>query len=104
MAAGSNVDAIMRDYADDAVIVHSDYATQGKAAIRQLFEKFFPPRPAGSPAPPSNMKILRVWQEGDVGFVSYQRGTTYAADAFVVRNGKIQVQIIYNSLPAPTAK
>ena len=39
--AASDVDAMMADYADDAVVLEDGKSIQGKAAIRALFERMF---------------------------------------------------------------
>ncbi len=114
-SAGGNLDAIMADYADDAVVLQSGRAIQGKPAIRELFARMFPPRPAGAApatpppagaAPPSGgMNVSRVWEEGNVGFMTWSRGPMNATEEFLVRNGKIQVQVIFMAAaPPPTAK
>ena len=114
-ASGGNVDAIMADYADDAVVLQAGKAFQGKAAIRGLFEGMFrrpaagaapaappPPPPAGAPAPAA-MKVTRVWEEGNVGFMTWERGPMHATEEFIVKGGKIAVQTIFISMaPAPT--
>ncbi|MEI9965229.1 MAG: nuclear transport factor 2 family protein [Caulobacteraceae bacterium] len=106
-AAKGDVDSIVGDYADDAVVLTAGKAAQGKAAIRAQFAGMFGARPAGAPAggPPA-MKTLKVWQEGDVGFVSWQMGAGGPApingvDEFLVRGGKIQVQAVFTGLPKP---
>jgi len=110
-AAGKgDVDALLADYADDAVVLVGGKATQGKAAIRAVFAGMFANRPAAGAAasapPGGGMKTLAVWQEGDVGFVSWQRGAggpnpVNGEDAFVVKNGRIEVQTVFTGLPAP---
>jgi hypothetical protein len=50
-SSGGNVDAIMADYADDAVVLQNGRAVQGKAEIRKLVAAMFAPRaPAAAPA------------------------------------------------------
>ncbi len=113
IGAKGDIDAIMADYADNAVVLQSGRAVQGKAAIRTLFERMFPKRPAGAapaaaPAPaggapaggPPAMKVTRVWEEGNVGFVTWEMGPIHATEEFIVRNGKIAVQAIFMA-PAP---
>jgi len=104
-AAGKgDVDAIMADYADDAVVLQAGQAAQGKAAIRAVFERIFPPRPAGSPPPAGpGMTVTRVWEEGNVGLVTWQLGAINGTDEFLVRDGKIEVQAVFLSgaPPAP---
>jgi hypothetical protein len=116
VSSGGNVDAIMADYADDAVVLQNGRAIQGKAAIRALFEGMFggrraappptqgaaPPPKAGQAGPPK-MTVDKVWQEGDVGFDTWHMGPVQATEEFLVRNGKIEVQSIFmaGGPPAP---
>jgi hypothetical protein len=108
VSSGGNIDAIMADYADDAVVLQAGKAYQGKAAIRPLFERMFAGRPAapapaaGAPAPAARpagggMKVTRVWQEGNVGLMTWQAGPMNATEEFLVHDGKIQVQAIFMS-------
>jgi hypothetical protein len=108
VGSGGNIDAIMADYADDAVVLQNGRAIQGKAAIRQLFETMFggrragPPPATGSAAPPGaapsgppKMTVDKVWQEGDVGFDTWHMGPMHATEEFVTKDGKIEVQAIF---------
>ena len=111
--AKSDLDAIMADYADDAVVLQAGKAFQGKAAIRPLFARMFPKRPAAGAAPVAaatgkarpSMKVTRVWQEGNVGFMTWEMGPIHATEEFLVRNGKIAVQAVFMSgAPQAAAK
>lgn len=102
--SGDNIDAIMADYADDAVVLQAGRTLQGKAAIRQFYVGMFGPRPAAAPpaqgsSPPAGgppkMTVDKVWQDGNVGFVNWHMGPTHATEEFVVRNGKIDVQAVF---------
>lgn len=108
-ASGGNVDKIMADYADDAVVFQQGQAIEGKAAIRALFARMFGPRPPAA-APPAQgaappraaqptgpMKVTRVWEEGHVGFMTWEAGPVKGTDEFLVKNGKIAVQVVYTS-------
>jgi hypothetical protein len=106
-SSGGNVDAIMADYADDAVVLQNGRAVQGKAEIRKLFAAMFAPRaPAAPPAaratpaqagPPAGggMKVTKVWEEGNVGFMTWEAGPMHTTEEFIIRNGKIAVQAIF---------
>ena len=101
-AAGrSDVDAIMADYTDDATVLQSGKAVKGKAAIRAMFTGLFSGR---APGTPSGMKVDRVWQEGDVGFVSWTMGPAAGTDDFLVRDGKIEIQAVFFAAPPAPAK
>lgn len=105
ISSGGNVDAIMADYADDAVVLQQGRAFQGKAAIRGLFENMFkrpagPPPSGSAPSGPPKMNVTKIWEEGDVGFMTWEMGPMKATEEFIVRDGKIQVQTIFMSGPA----
>jgi hypothetical protein len=117
-ASGGNVDAIMADYADDAVVLQNGRAVQGKAEIRKLFEAMFgrrapaggagapPPapstRPAGAPPAGGGMKVTRVWEEGNVGFMTWEMGPMRTTEEFIInKDGKIAVQAIFMTGGAP---
>lgn len=113
MAAKSDIDAIMADYADDAVVLQNGQALIGKPAIRAQFEKLFPKPPAGAtsgapaPSPMSGMQVKRIWQQGNVGFLTWEMGPIHTTEEFVVRDGKIAVQAIFmrgHGLPATAEK
>lgn len=112
IGAKGDIDAIMADYADDAVVLQAGRAVRGKPAIRILFERMFPKRPAGAapaaaPAgtPPAGvrpaMTVTRIWEEGNVGFLTWEMGPTHTTEEFIVRDGKIQVQALFMSNAAP---
>jgi len=112
VSSGGNIDAIMADYADDAVVLQNGRAIQGKPAIRQLFQTMFGGRRAGPPPAPSatppaggppKMTVDKVWQEGNVGFVNWHMGPTHATEEFVTKNGKIEVQAIFMAGGPPAA-
>jgi ketosteroid isomerase-like protein len=106
-SAGGNLDKLMEDYADNAVVFQQGRAIQGKDAIRALYARMFPQRPAGAQAagqaapasrPASGgMKVTKVWEEGDVGFMTWEAGPVKATEQFLVRDGKIVLQAIYMS-------
>lgn len=118
VSSGGNIDAIMADYADDAVVLQNGRAIQGKPAIRQLFENMFggcraAPPAAKAPGPEGaapkaagpKMTVDKVWQEGNVGFVNWHMGPMHATEEFVTKDGKIEVQAIFmTGGPAAPAK
>jgi limonene-1,2-epoxide hydrolase len=94
--AKSDVDAMMADYADDAVVLEDGKTIGGKAAIRALFERMFPKPVAGAaPAGTAAMKVTRRWVEGDVGLYAWELPAMHGVDEFRVRNGKIEVQAVF---------
>jgi len=98
-AARSDVEAMLADYADNAVVLQASRTLEGKPAIRALFTRMFP---KGGPAP--KIEVERIWQEGNVGLVSWHMGTTKGLDSFLVRDGKIAAQAVFLNEPGPAAK
>jgi len=96
-SSGGNVDAIVADYADDAVVLQNGRAVQGKAEIRKLFAGMFGGgRAPGAGGPPGGgMKVTRVWEEGNVGFMTWEAGPMHVTEEFIIRNNKIAVQAIF---------
>ena len=100
--AKSDVDAMMADYADGAIVLQEGKTVQGKPAIRALFERMFPKPVAGAPATgAAAMTVTRKWSDGDVGFYTWEMGAVHGTDEFVVRNGKIEIQSVFIAA-APT--
>jgi hypothetical protein len=97
-----DLSAMMADYADDAVVLQSGAAVQGKAAIQALFARIAAP-PAGG-APRLQLTTTKLWQEGDVGFVTWSGGPVSGTDQFLVRNGKIVVQVVFLAAPPAPPK
>ena len=102
--AGGNVDAIVADYADNAVVMQQGRILEGKDAIRAFYTQMMGGgrKPAAddgkaAPAGPPPMKVTKVWEQGDVGFVTWEMGPVHATEEFLVRDGKIQVQAVFMS-------
>jgi hypothetical protein len=99
------------------VVLQNGRALEGKAAIRKFYEGMFgggraAPPPGGAAGPegaappaggPPKMTVDKVWQEGNVGFVSWHMGPVKATEEFVIRNGKIDTQSVFmqGGPPAP---
>ena len=102
--AGNRGDAaaMAGDYADDAVMLQPGQAVQGKAAIQAAFTRLF-----GPGAPKLTITPIKIWSEGDVGFVSWEAngGAIKGTDDFLVRGGKILVQAVFmGATPAAPGK
>jgi hypothetical protein len=94
-----NVAEIMRDYADDALLIAPDGVYKGKQAIQGAFEQLL-----AQPAP--DMTITRSVYEDDIGYIYWsmnagQPGALSGSDTFIVRNGKIKVQTVAIFPPPP---
>jgi hypothetical protein len=49
------------------------------------------------------MQVKRIWQEGDIGYLTWEMGPVSATEEFMVRDGKILVQAVFmrGGPPAP---
>lgn len=95
-----NVEEVMRDYADDAILVGPDGVYKGKQAIRKSYEQLV------SQGSDSIITADRKVFEGEVGYVAWtmnagQGPAVHGSDTFIVKNGKIVVQTVTIFLPAP---
>lgn len=86
-----DVDGIMEDFAEDAVVFTREGPFQGHAAIREMFVNL-----VGTLTPEllSTFKVERADFDGEVAFLLWSAGefVSLATDTFVVRNGKIVAQ------------
>jgi uncharacterized protein (TIGR02246 family) len=89
-----DADEVLKDYADEAVLLTADATIKGREALRAAFAGFF----SGLFKPGTytfTMDAARV--EGDVAFIVWRArcasaDVALAADTFVVRDGKIVAQ------------
>ena len=89
-----NVDAIMADYSEDAVLITPDGTLKGYAQIRSLFEQIF-----ATMFPPDSTSLTLVRQvvEGDIAYILWSASSSHyhaplGTDTFVMRDGKIVAQ------------
>jgi ketosteroid isomerase-like protein len=89
-----DVDAIMADYAADAILVTAQGTRKGHAEIRggfmRLFAEIFPPKS-------SSTKLEKQVVEGELAYIIWSGSSPkfnipFATDTFVVRDGKIVMQ------------
>jgi ketosteroid isomerase-like protein len=97
-----DLDAVLSDYAEDAIFIAPKQTVQGKAALRKMFEAFFANGDGKTPAP---MFEAKVTAEGDVGYEHWvmnpgKPGSLEGIDAFVVRHGKILFHTVVSVGPA----
>lgn len=85
------VDAIVRDYDDDARFVGEDRTYHGKREIGGFFEAFIASFPPGA-IDRFSLRALRV--EGEIAYITWSVPgcVLLGTDTFVVRNGKIVSQ------------
>jgi len=89
-----DIEAIMADYAEDAVLITRDATLKGHAQIRSLFsqisENIFPP---GS----TSLNLTNQVVEGEIAYILWSGSSPHynaplATDTFVMRDGKIVAQ------------
>ena len=93
------IDAILRDYDDNARFLSEIRTYHGKREIRHFFEVFIASLPPNASSR-FTLRTLRV--EGDVAFITWSVGNEVAlvSDTLVVRNGKIVSQTFAMHPPA----
>jgi ketosteroid isomerase-like protein len=98
-----DLEAVLSDYADDAIFLAPKSTVQGKPALRKMFASFFSNSDnSKSPAPTFDAKVTA---DGDVGYEHWvsnpgQPGSMEGTDAFVVRHGKILFHTVVSVGPA----
>jgi ketosteroid isomerase-like protein len=89
-----DVEAIMADYAKDAVLISADGPLKGHEQIRSMFEKVF-----ANMFPPSSTSLNLAKQvvEGEIAYILWSGSSSlcnavFATDTFVIRDAKIVAQ------------
>lgn len=82
------IDAILRDYDDDARFVSESRTYHGKRAIGGFFEAFIASLPSGAIG---RFSLRSLHVEGEIAYITWSVGgyTPLGTDTFVVRNGRI---------------
>jgi len=98
-----DLEAVLSDYAGDAIFIAPKSTVQGKPALRKMFESFF--SNSGSSKTPAPVFSATVTADGDVGYEHWvmnpgQPGSIEGTDAFVVRRGKILFHTVVGVGPA----
>lgn len=101
-----DLEAVLSDYADDAIFIAPKSTVQGKPALRKMFASFF--SNSGNSETPAPTFDATVTAQGDVGYEHWvmnpgKPGSIEGTDAFVVRHGKILFHTVV-SLGAVSAK
>jgi len=88
-----DVDAVLSDYAPDAVLFREDGVPKGADAIRPVFEKFV----AEFQKPDTTVRTKQRFVEGDYAYMVWTAETAdnvyeLATDTFFVKQGQIVAQ------------
>jgi len=89
--SGENVDAIVRHYADDAILFTPDGSFRGAAQLRRYFTEHLRTRPRDLV---STFEILQHTTVDNTVHVLWRAEpyVAFASDSYVVRNGRILLQ------------
>jgi hypothetical protein len=89
-AQANDLDAVMADYADDAVLVSPRHGVLRGSEIRTFFEH---------PSDLTGFEVTALFVDHDVAFFTWRTdAVSFGSDTFVVRDGKITVQTV--AMPA----
>lgn len=88
-----DLEGVLADYADDAVMFTPNGPIKGKAELRTAFQQFI----AEWGQPGMKFNLTKELYEGENGYINWTAETApntyeYGVDGFTVRNGKIVVQ------------
>ena len=88
-----DIETLMADFADDALLCTPDGALRGHDAIRGFFEQALPLFPPGS----TTMDVRQQIVDGDVFYAVWTASSPavevpFAVDVFIVRDGKLAYQ------------
>jgi ketosteroid isomerase-like protein len=93
-----NIDDVMSDYADDAVLIDPSGISRGKAAIRRVFERLLA---SGVPMAPPTQQVF----EGQLAYLVWNTPLNQpgrqGAETLLVRHGKIIAQTVAALGPPP---
>jgi ketosteroid isomerase-like protein len=97
-----DVEAIMADYADDAVLITPEGTLNGLAQIRSLFVKIFA---SMFPANKTSLDLVKQVVDGEIAYILWSGNSPFynvpfATDTFVLRDGKIIAQTFAAQLEA----
>ena len=86
LAAG-DLEGLLADYADDAVMIGGAEPVRGKDGLRKMFER----TTANPPAIVIDLQVV----EGDFAYITWHSDRlSFGTDTFVVRDGKIVCQTV----------
>ena len=88
-----DIESIMADFADDALLCTPDGALRGPGPIRGFFEWALPLLPSDA----TTVEVKQQIVDGDVFYVAWSASSPavaipFAVDVFIVRDGKLAYQ------------
>ena len=97
-----DVEAIIADYAEDAVLITPDGTLKGHTQIRSLFAQIFT---SVFPPDSTSLHLAKQVVEGDIAYILWSGSSAHyrtplATDTFVMRDGKIAAQTFAAQLEA----
>jgi len=85
-AQANDLDAVMADYTDDAVLISPQHGVLRGADVRTFFEH---------PNDLTGFGVLAVFIDDDVAFFTWKTDAVpFGSDTFVMRDGRIAVQTV----------
>jgi hypothetical protein len=85
-AAANDLDAVMADYVEDAVLISPRHGVLRGAEIRRFFEH---------PSDLSGFEVITLLVDEEVAFFTWRTDAVpFGSDTFVMRDGKIAVQTV----------
>jgi len=101
-AIPQGIDAIVADYASDAVLITQDAVFRGPGEIRSFFEAFMA---GATPELLAAFAVTRLETHGDVGYLLWKADPfiPFATDTFVVRDDRIVAQTFAMITPKPAS-
>jgi len=86
-----DVEAVMSNFAEDAVVFTPEGVVRGREAIRKDTEAFFANTP---PELLDRLELVREDVEGDLAYLIWKSEpyVTLATESFVIREGRIEAQ------------
>ena len=89
-AQANDLDAVMADYAEDAVLISPRHGVLRGAQVRRFFEQ---------PGDLTGFEVIDLFIDDEVAFFTWKTGAVpFGSDTFVLRDGKIIVQTV--AMPA----
>jgi ketosteroid isomerase-like protein len=100
----NDLDALMADFAEDALLCAPEGAFRGHAEIRAFFERVLPAFPAGA----TTLDVKQQIVDGELFYVVWSSASPVAdvpsaCDVFVVRDGKLAYQCFAGEVVAKPA-